>query len=305
VFVDHILIITIKSLQQVLRILPEKVQLAIGKFLGRLTFILLRNRKKVALSNIKRVFIDFSDEKIRAIAKSNFEKLGINVIEFLLMPFIKDREIPERFTVEGKEFFEEALLKGKGAIALGFHFGNWEVTGIVSKLLGHNIVALARPLKKQVLLNNFLNNLRGSTGLTIIVNENTGKEVMKLLKENKIVAILGDQREKSSRGVFVELFGTKVPTSKGTTMIAMKTGAPVIPVYAIRKGFLRYTFVCGNPFKMERTGNIGELIEKNTRKINAFLETIIKQYPDEWFWVHKRWRKSRRNRNQQSTETKK
>jgi KDO2-lipid IV(A) lauroyltransferase len=281
------------------------VQLAIGKFLGRLTFILLRNRKKVALSNIKRVFIDFSDEKIRTIARSNFEKLGINVIEFLLMPFIKDREIPERFTVEGKEFFEEALLKGKGAIALGFHFGNWEVTGIVSKLLGHNIVALARPLKKQVLLNNFLNNLRRSTGLTIIVNENTGKEVMKLLKENKIVAILGDQREKSSRGVFVEFFGTKVPTSKGTTMIAMKTGAPVIPVYAIRKGFLRYTFVCGNPLKMERTGNIGELIEKNTRKINAFLETIIKQYPDEWFWVHKRWRKSRRNRNQQSTETKK
>ena len=276
-----------------------------GKFLGRLTFILLRNRKKVALSNIKRVFIDFSDEKIRATAKSNFEKLGINVIEFLLMPFIKDREIPERFTVEGKEFFEEALLKGKGAIALGFHFGNWEVTGIVSKLLGHNIVALARPLKKQVLLNNFLNNLRGSTGLTIIVNENTGKEVMKLLRENKIVAILGDQREKSSRGVFVEFFGTKVPTSKGTTMIAMKTGAPVIPVYAIRKGFLRYTFVCGNPLKMERTGNIGELIEKNTRKINAFLETIIKQYPDEWFWVHKRWRKSRRNRNQQSTGTKK
>jgi len=276
-----------------------------GKFLGRLTFILLRNRKKVALSNIKRVFIDFSDEKIRAIAKSNFEKLGINVIEFLLMPFIRDREIPERFTIEGKEFFEEALLKGKGAIALGFHFGNWEVTGIVSKLLGHNIVALARPLKKQVLLNNFLNNLRGSTGLTIIVNENTGKEVMKLLKENKIVAILGDQREKSSRGVFVEFFGTKVPTSKGTTMIAMKTGAPVIPVYAIRKGFLRYTFVCGNPLKMERTGNIGELIEKNTRKINAFLETIIKEYPDEWFWVHKRWRKSRRNRNQQSTGTKK
>ena len=281
-----------------LRVLPEKAQLATGKFIGRLIFILLRNRKKVALSNIKRVFIDFSDEKIKATAKSNFEKLGINVIEFLLMPFIKDREIPERFTVEGKEFFEEALRKGKGAIALGFHFGNWEVTGIISKLLGHNIVALARPLKKQVLLNNFLNNLRESTGLTIIVNENTGKEVMRLLKENKIVAILGDQREKSSRGVFVELFGTKVPTSKGTAMIAMKTGAPVIPVYAVRKGFLRYTFVCGNPIEMERTGNIGELIEKNTRKINAFLETIIKQYPDEWFWVHRRWGKSRKNNNQ-------
>ena len=241
-FVDHILIFVIKSLQQILRVLPEKAQLSAGKFIGRLAFILLRNRKKVALSNIKRVFTDLSDKEIKATAKSNFEKLGINVIEFLLMPFIKDRQIPERFTVEGREFFEEALHKGKGAIALGFHFGNWEVTGIISKLLGHDIVALARPLKKQVLLNNFLNHLRESTGLTIIVNENTGKEVMKLLKENKIVAILGDQREKRSRGVFVELFGTKVPTSKGTAMIAMKTGAAVIPVYCRKKRFFALHF---------------------------------------------------------------
>ena len=297
-FVDHILIFVIKLLQQILRVLPEKAQLATGKLIGRVAFIFLRNRKEVALSNIKRVFADLSDKEIKAIAKSNFEKLGTNIIEFLLMPFIKDREIPERFTVEGRKFFEEALHKEKGVIALGFHFGNWEVTGIISKLLGCDITALARPLKKQITLNNFLNHLRESTGLTIIVNENTGRTVMGLLRENKIVAILGDQREKRSRGVFVELFGTKVPTSKGTAMIAMKTGAPVIPVYAVRKGFLRYAFVCGNPIEMERTGNIGELIEKNTRKINAFLETIIKQYPDEWFWVHRRWGRRNRENNQ-------
>jgi Kdo2-lipid IVA lauroyltransferase/acyltransferase len=297
VFVDRVLIFIIKCFQQILRILPEKAQLSAGKFIGRIAFILLRSRRSVALSNIKRVFTNLSDEEIRATAKSNFEKLGTNVIEFLLMPFINDKEMPERFTVEGKEFFEEALHKGKGAIALGFHFCNWEVTGIISKLLGHNIVALARPLKKRFLLNSFLNQLREATGLTIIVNENTGRAVLRLLKENEIVAILADQREKRSRGVFVELFGTKVPTSKGTAMIAMKTGAPVIPVYAVRRGFLQYAFVCGRPIEMERTGNIGELVEKNTRKINAFLECIIIQYPDEWFWVHRRWgRRSKDNR---------
>lgn len=291
--IDYILIIIIKSFQQVLRALPEKVQLFTGKVIGRLAFIILRNRKRIAVSNIKRVFADLSDREAISVAKSNFEKLGTNVVEFLLMPFINEKQIRERFTVEGKEFFEEALLKQKGAIALGFHFGNWEVTGIISKLLGHNIIALARPLKRRALLNRFLNSLRESTGLSIIVNENTGRMVIKLLRENKIVAILSDQREKSSRGVAVELFGTKVPTSKGTAMIAMKTGVPVVPVYAVRVGFLRYTFVCCSPIEMERTGNIGELVSQNTRKINAFLETIIRKYPDEWFWVHKRWRKSR------------
>ncbi len=296
--IDLILILVIKSLRQCLHALPEGAQQASGKYLGRLAFIFLGSRRNVALSNIKRVFSDLSDKEIKTIAKSNFEKLGINVIEFLLMPFITEREIPERFTVEGREFFEEALRQGRGAIALGFHFGNWEVTGIISKLLGRDIIALARPLKKQVLLNNFLNRLREKTGLTIIVNENTGKEVMRLLKNNKIVAILGDQREKRSRGVFVELFGTKVPTSKGVAAIGMKTGAVVIPVYSVRKGFLRYTFVCGNPIEMERKGNIDELIGKNTRKINAFLETIIGQYPDEWFWVHRRWERRSKKNNQ-------
>lgn len=295
-FVDLLLIFVIKTSQQLLRIVPEKAQLFTGKALGRFAFIFLKSRRKVAISNIKRVFGNLSDKEIAAIAKSNFKKLGINVIEFLLMPYLGTEQIAERFSVEGREFVEEAFKKGRGVIALGFHFGNWEVTGIVSRLLEHNIIALARPLKKHLLLNGSLNSLRELTGLTIIVNENTGKEVMKLLKENKIVAILGDQREKRSRGVFVELFGTKVPTSKGVAMIGMKTGAAVLPIYAVRKGFLRYTFVCGKPLDMEREGNIGELIEKNTRKINAFLETIIRQYPDEWFWVHRRWgRRSRKN----------
>lgn len=287
--IDLILIAVIKLFRQCLHVLPEGAQLAAGKLLGRLAFIFLGSRRNVALSNIKRVFGNLSDKEIKAIAKSNFEKLGTNVIEFLLMPFISDAEIPVRFTVEGREFFDEALRQGKGAIALGFHFGNWEVTGIISKLLGRDIIALARPLKKRVLLNNFLNHFREKTGLTIILNENTGKEVLRLLKNNQIVAILGDQREKRSRGVFVELFGTKVPTSKGVAAIGMKTGATVIPVYSFRKGFLRYTFVCASPIEMERKGNINELVEKNTRKINAFLETIIGQYPDEWFWVHRRW----------------
>ena len=259
---------------------------------GRLASRSLKRRKEIALSNLKRVFFTLPDDAIERIRIKNFENLGINVVEFLRFPFLSENEISDRFTIEGKEFFEEILREGKGAIALGFHFANWEITGVTSKLLDHNIVALARPLKKHAVLNGFLNKLRSRTGLTIMVNQNTSKEVMRLLKDNQIVAILGDQREKSSRGVFVDFFGTKVSTSKGLAAIGMKTGAAVIPVYAVRKGFLRYHFVCGAPIRMERKGNIEELIEKNMRKVNAVLEGIVTEYPDEWFWVHRRWPKS-------------
>jgi len=297
VFVDLLLILIIRALQQSLRILPESVQLFKGKMLGRLAFLALRSRRQVAITNIKRVFPLLSDREITSIAKRNFEKLGINVIELLLVSYLSRTEITKRFDVEGLEHFEEALNKGKGVIALTFHFANWEVEGIASRLLNRDVIALARPLKKHRLLNNFLNRLRESAGLTIMVNENVAQEVIRLLKENKVVVILGDQREKRSRGVFVDFFGVKVSTSKGMAMIGMKTGASVLPVYPVRKGFLRYTYVCGAPIEMERGGNIEDLVAKNTRKINAFLETIILKYPDEWFWVHRRW-----GRREKSTE---
>jgi len=277
VFIDRFLILIIKSFQQILRVLPEKTCNSVGRCIGKLAFVVLQRRRNIACINIKRVFNELTDKEVMNLAKSNFEKLGINVIEFLLMPFIPKKEIPARFTIEGKAFFEEALQKGKGAIVLTFHFGNWEVSGIASKLLEWDIVALARPLKRRALLNTFLNDLRSLAGLTVIVNENTGLEVMRLLKKNKIIAILGDQREKSSRGVFVDFFGTKVSTSKGVAAIAMKTGTTVIPIHAVRKGFLRYTFVCSNPIEMERKGSIDESIGHNMRKVNAFLETIIRQ----------------------------
>ena len=105
-----------------------------------------------------------------------------------------------------------------------------------------------------------------------------------------MVAFLGDQREKRSKAVWVELFGQKVPTSKGVVAIAMKTGAPIVPIYARREGFLRYTVVYNEPLLIERNGApLDELICRNARRINAFLEEIVRERPDEWFLVHRRF----------------
>jgi len=296
VIADLVIIAIIKLLQLCLRILPEGASRATGRSMGTAGFALLKKRRNIAINNVRRAFPDITRADARDIALSCFKNLGTNMIELLLAPFVPADEVPKRFSLEPQHIVDETLGSGRGVIALTFHFGNWEILGITSKLLNQPVVALARPLKRHVRLNSFLNGLRESTGLTIIVNANTGKEVMRRLKNNYIVAILGDQREKRSRGVFVEFFGQKVPTSKGTAMIGMKTGCIVVPCYPVRKGFLRYTIVCGEPIVMERQGDIDELIEKNTRKINAFLEGIIRQYPDEWFWVHQRWGRARRTK---------
>ncbi|HOT43216.1 MAG TPA: lysophospholipid acyltransferase family protein [Syntrophorhabdaceae bacterium] len=286
---DLILIFIIKIIQQCLRILPEHIQKAVGVLLGRLAYHLLKKRRLVAVSNLKKVFKDRDKKDIERIARSCFEKFGINFVEMLLVPYIKKDRYRERFSIENRGYIDSALKKGRGIIAVIFHYSNWEIMGIASVLLGHDVVVLARPLKRHINLNNFLNRIRSSSGLRIIPNEGTGRDIMRHLKENRIVAVLADQREKRSRGVYVEFFGEKVPTNRGVAVVAMKTGAPVIPVYLVREGFLRYRVVCTSPIDIERKGNIDELVEVNLRKINSFLESIILEAPDEWFWVHRRW----------------
>lgn len=287
---DLFLIAAIKAFQAFLRVLPERLSRFIGIALGRLGFLVLGRRRRVAVDNVRRIVPDASDATARTTARACFEKLGINFIEVLLFPFLSKDAVRRRFRVEMRGGVQEALATGKGALALTFHYSNWEITGLASSLLEREVVALARPLKGHSRLNAFLNSLRGATGLTIIPNRDTARDVVRLLKENRIIAVLGDQREKRSRAVWVDLFGRSVPTSKGVAMIAMKTGAPVIPSYARREGFLRYTIILNEPIPIERKGApVEELVARNARRINAFLEQIVRDDPSEWFLVHRRF----------------
>jgi Kdo2-lipid IVA lauroyltransferase/acyltransferase len=286
---DLFFLCLIKLFQQFVRILPETCTARVGAFLGRAALRLLSRRRMIALANVRRIAEGIPDAQAKDVVRSCFEKLGINFVELLLIPYLPKEDFPERFHIENVHHVEEAARLNKGILALVFHYGNWEIMGIASFLLQREVIALARPLKGQRFLQGFINHLRAATGLTVIPNQDTARDAMKYLRENRIVAILGDQREKRSKGVYVELFGEKVPTSKGIVMLAMRTGSPVVPVYLRREGFLRYTIVFGEPIEMERKGNIEELIYKNTRKINAFLETLIAAHPDEWFLVHRRW----------------
>jgi KDO2-lipid IV(A) lauroyltransferase len=286
---DLFLLLVIKLFQQFVRIVPETSATRIGAGLGRIALRLLARRRKIAMANVRRIAKDLSDAQAEAVVHSCFEKLGINFVELLLIPYVSKKEFPRRFRMENVRHVEEATRLNKGILALVFHYGNWEIMGIASFLLQREVIALARPLKGQKHLQSFVNHLRAATGLTVIPNQDTARDAMKYLRENRIVAILGDQREKRSKGVFVEFFGEKVPTSKGIVALAMRTGSPVIPVYLRREGFLRYTIVFCAPIEIERKGNIEELIYRNARKINAFLETLVTAHPDEWFLVHRRF----------------
>jgi KDO2-lipid IV(A) lauroyltransferase len=288
--VEDILLILIKAFQALLRTLPERLSHLAGLFLGRVGYLILKRRRAVAIANAKRIVPTLAPREAAQIARRCFENLGVNFVEILLFRYVKKEEYSARFRLEKHESVDSALNGGRGVLLLGVHFSNWELTGLASFMLGREIVALARPLKGRRKLDDFLNRHRVSTGLTVIPNKDTARDVMRLLREDRMVALLGDQREKRSRAVWVELFGRKVPTSKGIVTLAMKTGAPVVPIYSKRDGFLRYTIVLDAPVPIERNGaSRDDLVHRNATKMNGVLERIVAGHPDEWFLVHRRF----------------
>jgi KDO2-lipid IV(A) lauroyltransferase len=183
--VELLLVKTIRLFQQFLRIWSESIQEAIGKSLGKMAFLILRDRRAVAISNIRRVFPELNKKGLKEIARGCFVKLGIDFVEFLLIPYLPKAEYPMRFKLHKEVGVEKLMDSGEGIIALAFHFANWEIMGVASVLLKKEIVVLARPLKRHRQINDFLNHLRSSTGLKIIPNADTAMDAIRLLRQGR------------------------------------------------------------------------------------------------------------------------
>ncbi len=283
----------LKGFSIFINLLPEGFSLWMGRELGRLGYYLDREHRKVAHQNL---FIAFGQEKsekeLHSIAKKTFQNLGMMAIEFFRIPRMGVEDFKRKLVVEGLDKAMELRKKEKGALLLVSHFGNWELMGLMSKVIGNPIVVIAKPMKNRY-VDQFITGIRQAAGLEVIPPEKASRKVIQTLAENRAVGILIDQRAKRSEGVWVDFFGKKAPTTPGLALLALKTGAPVLPVFMVRNGFQKHRLLIKEPLELIRTGNVKKDVEVNTQLINYTLESMIRQYPDQWFWVHRRWERKR------------
>lgn len=294
---QYLIYLVIRGFSFFINLFPDGIALWIGRRLGRLAYFLDFEHRHVAIKNLELAFGGEKDgDEIKGIAFRTFENLGMTFVEFLRSPGLNTDKLLERVELEGRSHVEEALKRGKGIIFLLGHIGNWELLGRMAMFFGGSLMAIARPLKKNERLDRFIEDVRRSSGLEVISSKRVARQVVSALRANKMVGILIDQREKRSQGVGVEFFGKTASTTPASAFFAIKTGAAVIPVYALRVKGGRHRFVAEAPVELIKTGDKAEDIRANTQRHTEVLESIIGRYPDQWFWIHRRWERKQKDR---------
>jgi len=276
-----------------INLLPEGFALWVGRQLGNVVYCLDLEHRKIAIQNLHIAFgQEKSEEEMRSIAKKNFQNLGMTAVEFFRIPGMDLETYKKKVEMEGVDEALNVLGKNKGGLLLLGHFGNWELMALMSKVIEKPILVIAKSIK-QKRIDQWITRIRKGVGLELISPKNATLKVIQALSRNQVVGILFDQRGKRSKGLWVDFFGRKVPTTPGLAVMALKSGAPVLPVFMVRNGFQKHRLIVKEPLELIHTGNIRKDVEANTQLFNKTLESIIRQYPDQWLWIHRRWERKK------------
>jgi len=261
----------------------------VGIILGDIYRILDRRHRRIARQNLRLAFGDtISEKEINRITKEVFRNIGQTAVEFFQIPTLTYDKALDIITPEHRERLDDCLRAGKGVVLLASHFGNWELMATAGAVAGYKISAVARPLDDPD-LEKIVREIRESSGLQIIPRRTSALAIVRTLKRNQIVGILADQNTRK-QNVFVDFFGTKAATTPGPALLALRTGAELVPVFMLREGPGKHRLIVEKPVEVVRTGDQEADVVATTQKCANTLEEYVRKYPSQWFWVHRRWR---------------
>jgi D,D-heptose 1,7-bisphosphate phosphatase len=275
------------------RVLPWRTARVLASGWAGALYYLLPKRRAVTLNNLRRAFSsDMSEKEIRRLARASYRNLAYSLLEFAKIGAMDREGVMSRVKVEGIEHLREALALRRGVILVASHFGNWEWMGAVHAQNGLPTHVVARPLDNPY-LNRLVNRLRERFGSRVVNSKNPGavREILGALHRGEGVGFLIDQSPAGERGVFVDFLGRLAYTHKITALAAQRTGAPVIPVFMVREKDGSHRFVYEKPLELASTADREEDVRANTQRMAGVIEGWIRAYPEQWLWMHDRWKK--------------
>jgi len=273
----------------VVRRLPRRSVLWLGGRLGALWARLDRRHLAIAADNLRRAFPEWDEPRVARTARGVYRHFGAVILDLLWMQGRSARELLALADLEGVEHLVEARRAGKGVVAPGAHFGNWEVQAAASVPLVGTVASIARPLDNQA-LDRRLVALRTSTGNSVIYKQRALGHAIRLLRDGGILAVLIDQNVQEKDGVFVRFFGRPACTTPVAAALALKTGCAIVPVRCTLQPSGRYRMVYGPPVEWHGSGRREEDILALTQHLTTIIEAWVRETPEQWLWLHRRWK---------------
>ena len=283
--VEHTAVLIIRVF---LRVLPRAASLRVGATLGRAFYLLHGRRRTLALANLRRAFPSKSDRECRAILRSTFAHFGRHIVEFLNFDGMSIDQIRSLIEVEGEEHVIEAMGRGHGVMFCSGHYGYWELQIMAHAIWFEPVVVVARTLDNP-LLDRLIGRIRARLGTLAIPRHGAVRGLLKALRENHSTAIMIDQHMHGRRAVVVDFFGRPAATTSAAAALALKTGAALIPVFALPQPGGRYRMIYEAPIQAPSADD-PDPVRTYTQRCTDALERHVRHFPELWLWMHRRWR---------------
>ena len=280
--------VAVRALVAIVGVMPASLARACGALLGFAWYVCNRSRRRIAEANLAAAFPLRSPPERRVIIRAAFAHFIGQAFETLKFSTLSREQMLARVDFDGEERVRLAYAQGKGVLFITGHFGFWELHAIAHPIRFEAIGVLARALDN-VRINTVLERIRQCTGNTVIYRQGTIRRVMRMLQGGHGVAVLIDQHIHGRDAVYVEFFERPAATTSAVAALALRTGAPVIPVFALPIGKGRYRLVYEHPIEPP-PADADNVIREFTQRCTDVLEMYVRRHPDLWLWMHRRWR---------------
>jgi len=273
-----------------IRVMPYGFAVWLGGVLGRGAYTLIPEARRIAKENLRRSFPEKTAGEIASLARRVFINQGKNTFELFSFPRLTKDDIHRLVRIENVEAITRGMADGKGVLLASAHCGNWEILGAALSQSGFGVNVIARRIYIEG-LNRLLLGLRLSQGMRIIMRsgQESARQMLRSLRNNEILAMLIDQ-DTDVPGVFVDFFGCPAWTPSGLAALASRAGAAVVLALDIRQPDGSHRVIIRGPLQLSCSGDKDRDTLDNTQMITAMIEQHIRQYPDQWVWIHRRWK---------------
>jgi KDO2-lipid IV(A) lauroyltransferase len=275
-----------------LRALPERLARGLGALLGHLAPHVVRRRALLVRENLRLVHPDWSEAQREAVLRANFVELGRCMAEWARLPDLQGQALRERVELEGLEHLQAVLARGRGALVVTAHYGLWELipAAVRAHLPGLDVAAVGRTLRNPYLFDLILRR-RAAGGGDLLPQD--ARAILRALRRGAAIGMLVDQYTSERRtGVLVPFLGLRAWTNAGPATLALRTGAPLLPVCVRRRAGARHVIVFGPEIPPPASGELRADVLELTARINRAVGAFIQQDPVPWLWSHRRYRRS-------------